>query len=59
MKLNFSKSNVGPLKWMAPESIEYKQYSFKSDVWSFGVLLVEIATREGPYKNLDGKEIQI
>ncbi|XP_033120723.1 tyrosine-protein kinase CSK-like isoform X2 [Anneissia japonica] len=31
-----------PVKWTAPEAVRKNQYSAKSDVWSFGVLLWEL-----------------
>lgn len=31
-------------RWAAPEVIKYEEYSNKSDVWAFGVVLWEIAT---------------
>jgi len=46
-------SQTGPLKWMAPESLINKTYSSKSDVWSFGVTLVELLTGLDPYPELD------
>ncbi|XP_038061584.1 tyrosine-protein kinase receptor Tie-1-like [Patiria miniata] len=44
-----SKRRV-PVRWLAIESIRYKRYTTKSDVWSFGILLWEITTIGGtPY----------
>jgi len=31
-----------PVKWSAPEVLEYRKYSHKSDVWSFGIVLWEM-----------------
>jgi serine/threonine protein kinase len=33
-----TKSGVGPICWMAPESIAHRNYSKKSDVWTFGIV---------------------
>lgn len=40
-----TKSNVGPVPWMAPESLRAHRYSTKSDVYMFGVTLLELFTR--------------
>jgi len=34
-----SKYNVGSPLYMAPESLRKNDYSFKSDIWSLGVIL--------------------
>jgi len=52
-----TKCNVGPLKWMAPESLLDKMWSEKTDVWAFGVLMFEILAREEPYIDLEPVQV--
>jgi len=47
-----TSSNVGPLKWMAPESIANQIYNEMTDVWSFGVTIWEMLTAIDPYPEL-------
>jgi serine/threonine protein kinase len=40
-------------KWLSPEAISERVYTFKSDVWSFGVTVWEVVTKQIPYPGLD------
>ncbi|XP_072467883.1 tyrosine-protein kinase SYK isoform X2 [Notamacropus eugenii] len=47
-----------PVKWYAPESINYYKFSSKSDVWSFGVLMWEaFSYGQKPYRGMKGSEV--
>ena len=42
-----------PIKWTAPEALNYGKYTSLCDVWSFGVLCWEVFSRGGtPYSGL-------
>ncbi|MGH0147847.1 UNVERIFIED_CONTAM: hypothetical protein FKN15_050403 [Acipenser sinensis] len=47
-----------PLKWYAPECINFHKFSSKSDVWSFGVTMWEAFTYgQKPYRKMKGPEV--
>jgi predicted Ser/Thr protein kinase len=48
-----TKATVIPLRWMAPENLQDRSYSIKSDVWSYGILVWEIVTGREPHDNED------
>ena len=65
----FTATNLGPVRWEAPESLKNKEYSEKTDVFSFGVCLYEMFVGKEPfvgstnaavaYKVLSGERMRI
>jgi alpha-tubulin suppressor-like RCC1 family protein len=47
----------GTFQWMAPEVIKGSSYTEKADVFSFGIILNELASRQPPYYGVDKKEV--
>lgn len=48
---------VGTACWLAPEVIMYSHSTQYSDVYSYGIILWELATREEVYAGFDGPQI--
>ncbi|KAM8946295.1 tyrosine-protein kinase HCK [Pelodytes ibericus] len=47
-----------PIKWTAPEAANYGSFTIKSDVWSFGILMMEIITYgRTPYPGMSNVEV--
>ena len=40
--IDFSKTFVGTTSYMSPERISGQEYSFKSDIWGFGLTIYEL-----------------
>jgi serine/threonine protein kinase len=47
---NFAYSQVGTPYYMSPEQIEENRYNEKSDIWSLGCFLFELATLNPPFE---------
>ncbi|XP_043938413.1 tyrosine-protein kinase Lck [Protopterus annectens] len=47
-----------PIKWTAPEAINFGTFTIKSDVWSFGILMTELVTYGRiPYPGMTNPEV--
>ncbi|OQR85635.1 protein kinase [Achlya hypogyna] len=44
---------VGTFRWAAPEVFRDHKYTVAADIYSFGMLLVELATHDVPYATVD------
>ncbi|RWS21104.1 insulin receptor-like protein, partial [Leptotrombidium deliense] len=56
----YRKGGIGflPVRWMAPESLKDGVFTSQSDVWSYGVVLWEMATLASqPYQGLANEQV--
>ena len=50
-------AQIGTYHWMAPEVMAGHRYTEKADVFSFGIILWELWTRDTPYKGLQAMQV--
>ena len=55
-----SQGGIIPVKWTAPEALNYNKYTSASDVWSFGMVLFEIwSVGEKPFNDLTNPIVSV
>lgn len=50
-------ATAGTVRWMAPEALKKKQITLKSDVYSYGVVLWELVSRQRPWKDFNEAQV--
>lgn len=50
-------TQVGTFAWMAPEVLENSPYDERADVYSFAIVMWELATKEEPFRGMHPMQI--
>ncbi|CAG7816772.1 unnamed protein product [Allacma fusca] len=58
-KQTYMTNSKGSAAWMAPEVFESKNYTEKCDVFSWGIILWEVFTRQKPFHDIGGPAFRI
>lgn len=58
-KLNEINTTIcGTPLYMAPQVVQKKEYSYKADIWSLGVILFELLNGKTPFHSKDRDEFE-
>ena len=51
------RTMVGTYHWMAPEVIRCESYNVLADIWSFGIVIIEIVLGEPPFSDMTPENV--
>ena len=49
-----ARTFVGTLTYMSPERMEGQKYSYAGDIWSLGVMIIQVITGRFPFHEAKG-----
>lgn len=52
-----STGKLKPVRWCSPEVLKFDTYSFKSDVWAFGITMWECFAKSPPYSEVSNADL--
>uniref|UniRef100_A0A670JX22 receptor protein-tyrosine kinase n=1 Tax=Podarcis muralis TaxID=64176 RepID=A0A670JX22_PODMU len=55
---SFLRGGKIPIRWTAPEAIQYRKFTSSSDVWSYGIVMWEVMSYgERPYWDMSNQDV--